>query len=130
MDGVRGLFFSAKDPVFASVSEDCMVKLWDVRQISAAGETSHVDPYYTMRVHTGPVFAIAGNQMDKDSACQENYLFTAGTEGVIRAWNLMHPDLVNNYGPCGNLNMLVGTWNAHEDVVWELNHHPIEVKLK
>jgi len=61
-DGVRGAFFTAMEPILATVSEDCMVKLWDVRKFSNATDSTHIEPYYTLRYHTGPLFAITGNQ--------------------------------------------------------------------
>jgi striatin 1/3/4 len=124
MDGVRGVHFSSKDPVLTTVSEDCMVKLWDVRTISHSGESSHVEPYYTFRCHSGPLFSIAGSPQTETS--NQNLIFTGGSEGVIKVWSLPHPDMVDCYGPCGQNNYCVGIWNAHQDVIWELNHHPTE----
>ena len=58
-----------------------------------------------------------------------NMIYTAGSEGIIRVWNAPHPDEVNCFGPCGSKNYCVSVWNAHLDVIWELNHHPKEVNL-
>mmetsp|Transcript_35367 Transcript_35367/g.31837 ORF Transcript_35367/g.31837 Transcript_35367/m.31837 type:complete len:105 (+) Transcript_35367:1779-2093(+) len=55
-----------------------------------------------------------------------NMIYTAGSEGIIRVWNAPHPDEVNCFGPCGSKNYCVSVWNAHLDVIWELNHHPKE----
>lgn len=129
MDGVRGVFFSAKDPVLTTISEDSMVKLWDTKQLFSAPKGAHIDPYYTLRAHSGPLLAITGNQIDENiSNSQENLVFTAGTEGVIRAWNVMKPETVDNFGPCGNIDICAGAWKAHEDAIWQLVHHSREVK--
>lgn len=128
MDGVRGMFFSAKNPVLATISEDCTMKLWDTKQLYSATRGVHIDPYYTVRGHSGPLLTITGNQIDSESlSAQENMMFTAGTEGAIRAWNIMNPDAVDNYGPCGNIDICSGAWQAHEDAIWQLAHHSSEV---
>ena len=128
MDGVRGVFFSAKDPVLATVSEDSMIKLWDTKQVFSATRGTHIDPYYTIRAHSGPLLTVTGNQINGETSnLQTNLLFTAGTEGIIRAWNLINSDAVDNFGPCGNIDLCTGAWKAHEDAIWQLAHHSREV---
>ena len=85
MDVVRGVSFIPEIDALASVSEDCTVKLWNLRGIDQAYTESegNIEPYITLRGHTGPVFAVTGphNQHKK-------MIFTAGSEGMIRVWNL------------------------------------------
>lgn len=64
MDGVRGVFFCSVDPVLVSISEDCLVKLWDIRQFASASENSHLEPYLTLREHVGPIFTVTGTQIE------------------------------------------------------------------
>ena len=52
LDGVREVTFSGEN-ILVSVSEDCLVKIWDTRKFAA---DENVDPYYTMRDHSGPLF--------------------------------------------------------------------------
>ena len=124
MDSVRGVYFSSKNPILASVSEDCMIKLWDTRVFSHSNESSHIEPYYTLRYHSGPLFTVTGSPEKEGNGM---HIFTAGSEGNIRVWNIPHPDVVDSYGACGHLKYSCGIWNAHQDVIWELNHHPTEV---
>ena len=126
VDGVRDIAFSYSDPILASISEDCMVALWDTRKIQTATESTHIDPYYILRHHAGPLFALTGNQTVGNSS-KPSLFYTGGSEGQIRVWNPPHPDSVNASGPCGDLNFCVGLWNAHSDVIWDLKHHPLEV---
>lgn len=55
-DGVRDLFFHPTKPILTSVSEDGLVKVWDVSQPNSSSATS----YLTLREHPGPVFSITG----------------------------------------------------------------------
>lgn len=85
MDIVRGVSFVPEIDALASVSEDCTVKLWSLKGIDQAYADSegNIEPYITLRGHTGPVFSVtaAPNQHKK-------LIFTAGSEGMIRVWNL------------------------------------------
>jgi len=44
-----------------SVSEDCMMKLWDVKSMKQSSDDVQVEPLYTYRGHTGPLFAVTSN---------------------------------------------------------------------
>jgi hypothetical protein len=44
-----------------SVSEDCMMKLWDVKALRAANGEDDIEPIYTYRGHTEPLFALTTN---------------------------------------------------------------------
>ena len=88
MDSVRGTQFMPAVDALATVSEDCMVKLWNLTELErkASESGASLEPYLTLRGHTGPLFAIAGST-NPNSACK-NMLFTGGIEGVIRVWSL------------------------------------------
>lgn len=63
--------------ILASVSEDCMIKIWAFpdqlqRATLAPDSKNNLEPYLTLRGHTGPLFAMSG---------RDNVLFTAGMEG-------------------------------------------------
>lgn len=92
LDSVRGVEFIDSLDCMASVSEDCTVKLWDVKLMHknmedgfGEGIEFKGDPYYTLRGHTGPLFKIAG------SIINDKIIYTAGNEGVVRIWRV--PDL-------------------------------------
>jgi len=88
-------------------------------------QDAHIEPYYTLRYHVGPVFALSGTQDPRSNA--NNIVFTGGSEGVIRAWNLPHPDRLGSYKACNELDFCTGLWNAHVDVIWELQTHLTQV---
>jgi striatin 1/3/4 len=88
MDSVRSAHFMPGGEVLATVSEDCMVKLWSLESIESKYTKSNgnVEPYLTLRGHTGPLLAVAGlNDAQRKNA---NLLFTAGDEGCIRVWDV------------------------------------------
>ena len=95
MDIVRGLLFVPSIDTMASISEDCTVKLWSLKNLDQVyGETEgNPEPYITLRGHTGPLFAVAGPH-----PTHKRLMFTAGMEGVIRVWNLPAFNEVNEYG--------------------------------
>jgi len=74
-----------------SAGEDCLVKLWDIAEFSYHSEGKHVECYFALRGHTGPIFAMTG---------YGNRLFTAGIEGVISTWEVPMPNQVDMYGKC------------------------------
>ena len=61
MDIVRNVAFVPSIDAMATVSEDCMVKLWNLsdldRQYTEASSTDNIQmmPYLTLRGHTGPI---------------------------------------------------------------------------
>lgn len=55
LDSVRGIEFISAIDALASVSEDCTVKLWSIRSM-VENENQLVEPYITLRGHTGPIF--------------------------------------------------------------------------
>lgn len=100
LDSVRGVQFIGSLDCMASVSEDCTVKLWDVKLMHknmedgfGKGIEFKGDPYYTLRGHTGPLFKITG------STINDRIIYTAGNEGVVRIWNVPDLEDVDVYGP-------------------------------
>lgn len=47
--------------VIASTSEDCLVKLWNIKNIQKDWETSKgfIEPFFSFRGHKGPIYSIA-----------------------------------------------------------------------
>lgn len=62
MDSVRGLTFIQATDSLASISEDCTVKLWSIRGMveSKNDKDALLEPYITLRGHTGPLFCVEG----------------------------------------------------------------------
>ena len=86
-------------------------------------QDGNLEPYITLRGHTGPLLSVTGSISEND-----RLLFTAGTEGCIRVWNLPAPSEVNFYGDTQEgKNYCIGTWQVgEEDVQWDIKHHPFQ----
>ena len=129
MDIVRGLLFVPDIDSIASVSEDCTLKLWSLKGLDKVYQDTegNIEPYITIRGHTGPLFCIAGphNSLQK-------VIFTAGTEGIIRVFCLPTLNEVNQYGDTyDGRNYCIGQWidpqNESNEPIWDLKHHPYSV---
>lgn len=109
MDIVRGVQFVGEIDSLATVSEDCTVKLWNLKGIDQANQDTdgNLEPYITLRGHTGPLFAVTGGHPVHKKA-----IFTAGLEGVIRVWNLPAINEVNQFGDTfDGKNYCIGAWS-------------------
>jgi WD40 repeat protein len=80
-----------------SVSEDCMMKLWDVKSMKQSNDDVQVEPLYTYRGHTGPLFAVTANN---GQLIDDTLIYSAGMEGVIRIWKV--PKLLKESFPPSN----------------------------
>lgn len=127
MDIVRGVVFVPEIDSMASISEDCTVKLWSLKGIDQAYAESdgNIEPYITLRGHTGPLFAAAGSHPQ-----HKRVMFTAGSEGVIRVWNLPAVHEVNQFGDTfDGRNYCIGRWNDQsQEAFWDLRHHSYQVR--
>jgi striatin 1/3/4 len=71
-----------------------MIKLWNLSDMdrkfaeSSSSETSNMEPYLTLRGHTGPLLCVTGINDSSRKSENKNLLFTAGIEGNIRVWNV------------------------------------------
>ena len=76
---VRAVLVTQDEKVLATVSEDCMIKLWSLPELDSKWtETKgNPEPYLTLRGHTGPLFCAAG---------RGDVLFTGGLEAVVKMW--------------------------------------------
>ena len=83
-----------KVDAMATISEDCMVKLWNLsemdRKYAEASTTDQtaMEPYLTLRGHTGPLLCATSITDASRESPNRNLLFTAGIEGCIRVWNI------------------------------------------
>ena len=125
MDSIRGLTYLDKDQLLASVSEDCLVKLWNLKEIRQNWQSESIEPFLTLRGHTAPLIAIC----QSNGTAKERLIYTAGAEGHIRVWDIPDPSKVVPYGPTDGKNYCVGLWKAHEEPVWQLAAHPTNVYL-
>ena len=129
MDIVRGVHFVGNSDTMASISEDCTVKLWSIKSMQAAHSGDHkgnIEPYFTMRGHTGPLFACTGNT--SASKVGANLLLTAGVEGQIRVWTVPTESDVNVYGDTQDgRNYCIAQWtDVDHEAYWDLKYHPFQ----
>eukprot|EP00347_Sterkiella_histriomuscorum_P004608 403359819 len=131
-DAIRDLKFCFNSNFLVSVSEDCMMKLWDVNKFQSLRpiDDQQIEPVHTFRGHTGPLFSVTSNHSQKPD---DNLIYSAGSEGVIRVWRI--PD-INNYEDkydklpkTNGKNYCLGVFSSHKDVVWQLVYHPIDDQL-
>jgi len=123
-DAIQSLAILEKDNILASISEDCLIKLWDIRQLQACTDHDNVEPYMNLRGHTCPLFTMTTCGFGDDGV-----IYSAGSEGIIRAWKPPSPDAVDPFGCYGGKNWCVGVWNGHEETIWDLQGCPIRQML-
>ena len=121
MDVVRSLHFAQKEGILASASEDCLIKLWDISSFEGFNENTQVEPYYSLRGHKKSIFTMTGNTLG-----DEQLLYSAGEEGIIRVWELLPPREVNAFGQAPERSYCVGVWASHSEAIWDLKHHPVD----
>ena len=111
-----------------SISEDCTVKLWSLKGLDQQFEETegNPEPYITLRGHTGPLFSVTG-----PNNSHERVIFTAGSEGIIRVFNVPHISEVNQFGDTyDGKNYCIGTWaEPAGEAFWDIRHHPYSVSL-
>ncbi|KAL4475422.1 hypothetical protein ABPG72_022057 [Tetrahymena utriculariae] len=128
LDGVRDTFFAGNN-ILVTVSEDCMIKLWDTTFFFQANADTQIDPYYTLREHTGCLYTVTG--FSQEICSDQNYqtVFASGSEGLIKAWSIQSSDKVDTFGTTENKNYSSGSWQVSEEPVWQIIAHPFEKKL-
>jgi len=133
MDIVRGVQFVPSVDAMATISEDCMVKLWNLSDLdrkfqeASTSENADLEPYLTLRGHTGPLLCSTSIlDANRNSPCK-NLLFTAGIEGCIRVWNIPQVSDVNQYGSTQEgKNYCVAVWtdpDNEQEAIWDLKYH-------
>lgn len=101
-----------------------MVKLWDTNSFQTSDELSTIEPYYTLRQHSGPLFAVTGTIQNPIGNIDAGFfLYTAGSEGTIQMWTIPMPGQRELYSAIDDKPFCVGSWNAHSEPVWELLYH-------
>ena len=131
MDIVRGVqFLPSSLDTMASISEDCMVKLWNLAEMEKlySYTDGNPEPFLTLRGHTGPLLAVTGLTENRKGSQNENLLFTAGIEGSIKVWSTPSVSDVNQYGSTfDGKNYCIGTWaDTEQEAIWALKYHPYQ----
>ena len=108
--------------VLASISDDCQVKLWNIKSIQKDHESSNgfIEQFMTLRGHSGPIMSITGSQQDTDKL-----LFTAGQEGIIRVWNAPENAGDEKFPTTNGRNHCVAVLDdSVSEPVWQVQYHP------
>jgi striatin 1/3/4 len=114
-DAVRTIEY--KDNILITAGEDLIIKLWDLSGLESSNDRSF-EPYLNLRGHTGTVFSLAC------SNAPDSLIYSAGADGVVRVWDLPASKDVEMYGNNTDRFMNIGIWRGHNNVVWDLQHHP------
>jgi len=120
-DEVRKLSYLENMNCLISVSEDCLIKVWDLNNIMYNSQNEDITPYLNLRGHTGPLFCVEHGK--------DNLVYTGGNEGLIRIWNILPPTEINSYSSNDeliNLNLGYFQNNEENEMYWDLKHHPKE----
>lgn len=120
--------------VAVTVSEDCLIKLWDLKFMNQDEDQLAEDTkfnliedrseYNSYRGHTGIITKVVADQLkDSDDGA---IFYTAGIEGIIRVWKVVKSSDVNQFGPNCDItsNQWMYIWEAHpNEIIWDLKHH-------
>lgn len=118
LDVVRKLSYIKKYNCLVSVSEDCLINIWNMNNFfENINSINDFEPTITFRGHTGPLFSLE---------TKEDIIYTAGNEGQIKIWQLPNINDYNIYGDSELLfNSNIAFYHvADEVVIWDIKHHP------
>jgi WD40 repeat protein len=122
-DVIRKLGYLENLNALVSISEDCLVKVWSLKNINYTNP-GEIEPYLILRGHTGPLFSLALGPDDS------NIIYTAGNEGVIKIWKILRQDETSIYGDTDQIfNCNIGFYQKSSEVIWDLKHHPKSVNI-
>ena len=114
-DEVRKLSYIENINSLVSVSEDCLIYVWSLDNISFNPSSENVEPYLHLRGHTGPLFCVEHGK--------DNLIYTGGSEGLIQIFNILPESEITVF------NLSIGYFqnnNENNEIYWELKHHPKE----
>ena len=121
-DEVRKLSYIENINSLVSVSEDCLIYVWSLDNISFNPSSENVEPYLHLRGHTGPLFCVEHGK--------DNLIYTGGSEGLIQIFNILPESEITPYGSSDEVfNLSIGYFqnnNENKEIYWELKHHPKE----
>ena len=121
-DEVRKLSYLENINSLVSVSEDCLIYVWSLDEISFNPSSENVEPYLHLRGHTGPLFCVEHGR--------DNLIYTGGSEGLIQIFNILPENEMTSYGSSDEVfNLSIGYFqnnNENNEIYWELKHHPKE----
>ena len=121
-DEVRKLSYLENINSLVSISEDCLIYVWSLDNISFNPRSEDVEPYLHLRGHTGPLFCVEHGK--------DNLIYTGGSEGLIQIFNILPSSEITPYGSSDEVfNLSIGYFqnnNENNEIYWDLKHHPKE----
>ena len=122
LDAVRGIYIDPFQKVLTSISEDKTIALWDLEKILKHYKDE--EPFLVFRIHTTPIFTIAGATNKKIIGDYLNNVsvYSSGSDGVIRGIKIPSTNVPNTEENLNKYTLL--SWRVHQDMIWQLNYHP------
>jgi WD40 repeat protein len=91
-DSVRDMIYVNQLNIIAHVADDSQIKLWSLKNIKKQfdSEKGQLESFATLRGHKGALTSITGPSLQNTDVSRNvsKLIFTAGHEGIIRAWNI------------------------------------------
>lgn len=119
-DAVWSLVFHPTESVLLSASEDGTWKMWNLQSLAPSinkPPVTELEPVYTFRGHTGPVYSLA-------LAADRGRVLSAGGDAVVRLWTLP-PSSLDPYDRHGQgVDYHLRRLEGHTDAIWSLALHP------
>jgi len=119
-DSVWSVVFHPTESVLLSASEDGTWKMWNLQSLAPSihkPPVTELEPVYTFRGHTGPVYSLA-------LAADRGRVLTAGADSLVRVWNLP-PASLDPYDRHGiGVDYHLRKLEGHTDAIWCLALHP------
>ena len=127
LDSVRGIYIDPNQKVLSSISEDKTIALWDLEKVLKYPKDEV--PYMIFRMHTNPIFTITGPSDKNLTGDDLNNVsvYSSGSDGVIRGLKIPAINTPNTEDNMNKYSLL--SWRAHQDMIWQLNYHPLNYLL-
>jgi WD40 repeat protein len=105
-DCVRKLTYLNKTNSLISVSDDYLIKIWNLKNLFYNSQYNDIYPFISLRGHTDSIFAL-------EKSNDENIIYTAGKENLINIWNISN--LYNKNNNDINNNNINNEYNANNN---------------
>jgi len=122
-DSVRNVYLSPDQQTLVSVGEDMLINYWDFQK-SFIPSKENLEPYFTIRTHTTPIFNMTGPKF-KNSSNDSYTVYSSGIDGVIRCNRIFSADYDRSLSSEEiHAKATLHPWRAHQDMIWHLDCHP------
>lgn len=112
-DVVRKLSYMHLYNYLISVSEDCLINIWNLDNLNLNDMSESV---ICLRGHTGPLFSLE---------TKDDLIYTAGNEGIIKIWKAPKPGDLQLFCESDQIfNSNIAYLQKTTEIIWDLKHHP------